>query len=126
MNWFILLTTTLKEKLIFRMGWDEATGTRISYVTGTQMPGASAGVLVPSFWPLSAAPEGPWSPAGDLLSCVTVASCRQTPQPHRGLYKCPSMAMVRQLSSAWKGEELLATLTKHMSTFSSAEMIENF
>ena len=108
------------------MGWDAATGTRMSYVTGTQMPGASAGVLVPSAWPRSAVPEGLWSPAGDLLSCVTVARCRQTPQPHRGLYKCRPMAMVRQLSSAWKGEELLATLTKHMSTFSSAEMIENF
>ena len=108
------------------MGSDAATGTRMSYVTGTQMPGASAGVLVPSAWPLSAAPEGLWSPAGDLLSCVTVARCRQTPQPHRGLYKCPSMAMVRQLSSAWKEEELLATFKKHRSTFSPAEITEYF
>lgn len=98
-NELFFLITLLNKQLFPELGWDVA--------TGTQMPGASAGVLEASAWPLSAAPEGLWSPAVDLLSCVTVPSCREIPRIHQGLYQCHSMSMVRQLSSAWKGKELL-------------------
>ena len=95
-------------------------------VTGTPVPGASSRALGPSARPLSAASEGLWSSAGDLLPCLTAASPRQTPRLHWGLYKWHFMSMVRQLSSAWKEEELLATFKKHRSTFSPAEIIECF
>ena len=95
-------------------------------VTGTQAPGASSGALGPSARPLSAASKGLWSSAGDLLPCLTAASPRQTPRLHWGLCKWHFMSMVRQLSSAWKEEELLATFKKHRSTFSPAEITEYF
>ena len=95
-------------------------------VTGTQAPGASSRALGPSARPLSAASEGLWSSAGDLLPCLTAASPRQTPRLHWGLYKWHFMSMVRQPSSAWKEEELLATFEKHRSTFPPAEITEYF
>lgn len=42
------------------LGWDAATGTQMSSVTGKQTPGASVDALQPSAQFPSTVPEGPW------------------------------------------------------------------
>ncbi|KAM6033345.1 optineurin-like [Chlamydotis macqueenii] len=113
--------------VIFEMGGQTETGKRQTpHPFLSSARGSIQELKLPQLGSCISVPRKVMEPinSGHLLSCVTATAHREKHHIHGGVYEWHSMSVVRRLSSAWKGDELLAAVKEHLSTFPSPESLK--